>query len=330
VVIPAYASERYIRQALDSVFAQTYPRYEVIVINDGSPDTEQLETGIAEYEGRVVYLKQPNRGPSAARNAGILRAKGEFVAFLDSDDAWLPTYLERQVQALRRDPGYDFVYSDAFLWREDQPTRQTFIQEFPSRPPLTFDSLLSVGFFVVTSGTVMRREVLVNAGLFNERFLGCEDLDLWLRIAFRGAHITFQPEVLACHRLRKGSLSSSGSAVSGLEAQKRVYESVIDTLPLNDAQLAVAEKMLCRWSARIALLQGKQSLIEGDYANARSRLQSANVHFRGPKIYAMLALLNIAPSSARWLYAAYLRQMSPGHKKGGSLASRFAFVRASQ
>jgi GT2 family glycosyltransferase len=198
------------------------------------------------------------------------------------------------------------------FWREDRPTRRTFMQESPSRGPVTFDSLLSQDCTVSTSLTVARREVVVNAGPFDERFPPCEDFDLWLRIAFRGARMTFQREVLACHRLHKGSLSASEART--LEAQKRVYENVIDTLPLSDAQRAVAEKWVHFLAARIALVQGKQSLLKGDYANARSRLESANAHFRRRKINALLALLNVAPSSARSLYAAYLRQVGRFHE----------------
>jgi len=311
VVIPAYSAARYIRPALDSVFAQIYSRYEVIVINDGSPDTEQFEAAIADHRDRIVYLKQPNRGPSAARNAGILRAQGEFIAFLDSDDIWLPTYLERQLQALRRSPGYDLVYCDAFLWREDQPTRRTYMQECPSRGPVTFDSLLTEECSLNTSGTVARREIVVRAGLFDERLRRSEDYDLWLRIAFHGARMTFQRDVLACHRLRKESLSASESSMQ--EAQKQVYEKVIDTLPLNDVQRVITETRMHLFSARIALRQGKQSLLEGDYANARSCLQSANGYFRSRKIDAMLGLLNVAPSSASSFYAAYRRQLSRAH-----------------
>src|SRR6201998_3148699 len=89
VVIPAYNSARYIGETLDSVFGQTYRDFEVLVINDGSPDTEALEAGLRPYFERIVYLKQDNRGPAAARNLGIQQARGEYIAFLDSDDCWL-------------------------------------------------------------------------------------------------------------------------------------------------------------------------------------------------------------------------------------------------
>jgi GT2 family glycosyltransferase len=308
VVIPAYAAAPYIRQTLDSVFAQTYPHFEVIVVNDGSPDTEQFETAIAPYAKRIVYLKQANRGPSVARNAGVLRAQGEFIAFLDSDDTWLPVYLEQQLQALGHGAGYDFIYCDAMLLLEDKPSGQTFMQGSASRGPVTFDSLLSLDCIVILSCTVVRREVLVKAGLFDERFWHCEDFDLWLRTAFAGARMTFQREVLACHRLRKGSLSASAQSMR--EARKQVYEKTIAALALNETQRSVASQMLRHWSARIELENGKRLLIERDYANARSRLRAANSYFHSGKISALIALLAVAPAPAHRLYDVYLRKLS--------------------
>src|SRR5260221_785574 len=88
VVIPAYNVARYISETLESVFAQTFTDYEVIVVNDGSPDTEDFEQAIAPYLNRILYLKQENLGASVARNTGLQAARGEFIAFLDADDLW--------------------------------------------------------------------------------------------------------------------------------------------------------------------------------------------------------------------------------------------------
>src|ERR1039458_8017361 len=107
VIIPAFNAAGHIVAALESVFAQSFTDYEVILVNDGSPDTEQLEQAIQPYVSRIAYLAQENRGPSAARNLGIRHARGEWLAFLDSDDAWLPHYLAEQLRFLREDPALD-------------------------------------------------------------------------------------------------------------------------------------------------------------------------------------------------------------------------------
>src|SRR5678815_4195555 len=114
VIIPAYNAAEYIRAALDSIFSQTLSDYEAIVINDGSPDTSQLEHALTPYLSRIVYLKQENRGAAAARNAGLRIARGRFVAFLDADDFWLPDYLTRQIDFLNTSNA-DLVYADAEL-----------------------------------------------------------------------------------------------------------------------------------------------------------------------------------------------------------------------
>src|SRR5215469_4227081 len=85
VIIPAYNASRFIRKTLESVFAQTYSNFEVIVVNDGSPDTQELEVAISPFRDRVIYITQENRGPNGARNTGLQAATGEFVALLDSD-----------------------------------------------------------------------------------------------------------------------------------------------------------------------------------------------------------------------------------------------------
>src|SRR4051794_40289118 len=93
VVIPAYNAAPYIQETLQSIFAQTFEQFEVIIVNDGSPDTAEFEVALAPFRSRVIYLKQENRGVSAARNCALSIARGEYVAFLDSDDIWEPNYL---------------------------------------------------------------------------------------------------------------------------------------------------------------------------------------------------------------------------------------------
>src|SRR3989442_2756657 len=116
-IIPAYNAAAFVGETLGSVFAQTFTDYEVIVINDGSPDTEAFERAIAPYRERLNYIEQENRGASAARNAGLRAARGEFVAFLDADDSWLPNYLEEQIKFLRAH-NVDLVCADAAIYNE--------------------------------------------------------------------------------------------------------------------------------------------------------------------------------------------------------------------
>ena len=101
VIIPAYQAAPYIAQALDSVFAQSFRDFEVIVVNDGSPDTPDFERALQPYLANITYIKQANHGPSHARNTGIGKARAPLIALLDSDDFWAPDYLATHVGILR-------------------------------------------------------------------------------------------------------------------------------------------------------------------------------------------------------------------------------------
>src|SRR5688500_5335156 len=102
VIIPAFNAAEFMSETLDSVFAQTYKHLEAIVVNDGSADTAELEQVLQRYPSNLLYIKQENQGAAVARNTGLRAANGEFVAFLDADDTWLPAFLEKQMALLER------------------------------------------------------------------------------------------------------------------------------------------------------------------------------------------------------------------------------------
>src|SRR5260370_2508378 len=115
VVIPAYNVAPYISETLATVFAQTFSDFEVVIVNDGSPDTEEFEREIQSYADRIVYLQQENRGASAARNTGVRAARGQLIAFLDADDLWSPNYLTEQLKFIR-EYGCDLACADAMIF----------------------------------------------------------------------------------------------------------------------------------------------------------------------------------------------------------------------
>src|SRR6185437_2705463 len=116
VIVPAYNVAEFIGDALNSVLAQTFTDYEIIVVNDGSPDTEALEKALGPYMSRIVYIKQENRGVSAARNTAIKAARGSLLAFLDGDDTWLPNYFDVQVPGIQNDPTIDVLYPNVIMF----------------------------------------------------------------------------------------------------------------------------------------------------------------------------------------------------------------------
>ena len=153
VIIPAYNTADYIGPNSGVVWAQSFSDFEVIVINDGSPDTERLEKSIAPFESRIIYLKRDNGGPSAARNTGLRQAQGEYVAFLDSDDIWFTDYLWSQMQVLRQNPGLDLVYTDILLFGDSPFAGKSYMELHSPKGPATFESVLVEDCKIPTSGT---------------------------------------------------------------------------------------------------------------------------------------------------------------------------------
>lgn len=294
VIIPAYNAADYIGEALSSVFAQTFSDFEVIVVNDGSPDTERFERAIEPYRDRIVYLRQENRGPSAARNLAIRTARGEYVAFLDSDDSWLPEYLAEQLKIFEANPLLDLVYCDAMLHGDRAlAAGKTFMQVCPSKGAVTFQSLLVEDCQVVTSGTVAKRRAVIEAGLFDERFFRSEDHDLWMRLAYQGCRIAYHEKVLVRHRLHPSSLAASNEKL--LADQIEVLRKLKRTLQLPPETKSLLQKQVTYYQASLDLEEGKRQLLMGRVEQGGQLLARANVFFHRTDLTLVLLGLRFAP-----------------------------------
>lgn len=295
VIMPSYNTATLIAEALDSVFAQDYSDFEVIVINDGSPDTPELERVLEPYRDRIVYLKQENRRACGARNNGINHARGEYVAFLDSDDSWMPTYLRTQMGHLQKNPSLDMIYCDCLIYGGGAQSGKTFMQTCPSRGSVNFESLLREKCQVPISGTILRRQSLIAAGGFDERLVMCDDYEMWLRLAHRGSRMAYHPAVLARLRIgRPNSLSASDARM--LSALLTILSNVRVDWDLSAEQEALLLKKLEQTQALLALERGKEFLKQGKFDDARMMLEQANVQLRRGKLKVALIGLRIAPS----------------------------------
>lgn len=302
VIIPAYNAAGFIEDAVTSVLNQTFSDYELIVVNDGSPDSEELRRVLSPYANRIIYLEQENRGPSGARNAAIEIARGKFLALLDGDDTWLPNYLAEQMKFLKQVPDTDMVYADALLFGEGPLVGKSFMQSSPSVGPVTFESLLRYQSSVITSCSVINREKAIAAGLFDERFVRCEDFDLWIRLAHRGAKIRFQSQVLARHRISEASLAAD--QIRMVESQIEVLKKAKQILPLTPEQSNLVDSQLANCAAQIDLAQGKRFFEVHDYEQAAQRLRSANQFYKSRKLQLIVFGLQSAPwflSSLNWM-----------------------------
>jgi glycosyltransferase involved in cell wall biosynthesis len=302
VIIPAWNAAAFILFAVDSVLAQTFDDFEVIVINDGSPDTAALERAVAPYRQhpRVRYVAQENQGPGGARNTGVLAARGVYVAFLDADDWWAPSYLSTQLEHMRANPGLDLVYCDARLVGSSPLAGRTYMETTPSEGPVTLESLVALRCNVPTTCTLARREAVIRGGLFDPQLRRCEDFDLWLRMSAGGSRFGYHRAVLAHHRYHGESAAADG--VRMFESQLVVYRKLADRLgPSHPASAAVAVQIR-RAEADLALERSKLLLVSGEYPAAAAALSAARRFYRSRKLALAELGLRTAPALVRKLY----------------------------
>ena len=316
VVIPAYNSARYIGQALDSVHAQTFSDYEVIVVNDGSKDRDDLEQVLHSHPLPVIYLSQENKGVSAARNAAIRIAKGEFYAQLDADDQWTPDYLEVQLKILADNPDIALVYPNATIIGDDLDVQLEFMKVSPSEGEVNFHSLVRQQCTVMTCVTA-RMSAIREAGMFDETLSSCEDFDLWLRIAKNVGRITYHRRVLALYRRHQGSLSSD--RVWMLRNLLTVFEKCARTFDLTPAEKKSLNGEITQNRAKLRLLEGKRALSAGGASAALVHFKEANEHLRSPKLVLVIFLLRHLPRLVVWSFVARERFLTrqPAHKITG-------------
>lgn len=316
VVIPAYNSARYIGDTLDSLKDQNFTDYEVIVVNDGSDDREELERILANHPLPVTYISQANKGVSAARNAAIRIATGEFYAQLDADDQWTPDYLEVQLGILKNNPDVDLVYPNATIVGEGSIDGLEFMKVTPSEGDVNFESLVRQKCVVMTCVTA-RLSAIRAAGMFDESIRSCEDFDLWLRIVKNGGRIVYHRDRLVLYRRHEGSLSSDRAWMT--RNLLRVFEKSAATFELTTAERELLNEQIDDQRAMLNLFEGKHSLAAGETSAALTSFEKANKHLRRPKLAAVIFLLRYAPFLVRWVYSARerLRAKKPDHQLTG-------------
>jgi glycosyltransferase involved in cell wall biosynthesis len=183
VIIPTYNSADLVVEAIDSVLAQTVSDYEIIVVDDGS--TDNIDEVIKSYDAPIEFMKQPNGGAAVARNTGMQRASGEYIALLDADDIWLPSKLETQVEFLDRNPDVGMVCCDGFRWIPPaQPSEGRLLSVLRGRPPRrpTLDLMFKM-HMINTSSVVFRKDLFKRTGYMNQAIKHGQDFEFFLRLA---------------------------------------------------------------------------------------------------------------------------------------------------
>lgn len=295
VIVPSYNTAGLIATALDSVLQQSFGDFEIIVVNDGSPDTPELEKVLEPYQSKIIYVRQSNKRAGGARNTALGRSRGEFMAFLDSDDSWLPDHLAAQMQMFKDDPSLDLVYSNCVLVGNGRASEE-FMAQCPSDGMADFSALVVERCQIPISSVVARKKIFERAGLFDESLARCDDYDMWLRAAFLGAKIGYSRMVQA--RLSTGRPGSLGaSSVKMNEAYLNILQKAEQILPLNTQQREMVQARANQIRGQYLLERGKLSLREGKFDDARNLLSEANAILRRNKIRLVLLGLSIAPSA---------------------------------
>lgn len=214
VIIPIYNRAQYLPDAVNSVLNQSYKDFEIIIVDDGSTDNtkEVAKKCIQQYPGKISYFYQKNYGPSAARNKGIKESKSNYIAFLDSDDEWLPNFLQKSMGVIQAGK-YQWVdaagYRVELNEKEEEINRETFHMESLDNYENLFLALLKKNVIGETSKIVIRKDYLEKVGYFNEEFKLAVDWELWIRLVKHGFKIYRILEPLFIYKVRKGSLVRS-------------------------------------------------------------------------------------------------------------------------
>jgi glycosyltransferase involved in cell wall biosynthesis len=303
VIIPAYGVNDYIGQSIDSVLAQTYRDCEIVVVNDGAPpdETAELKAILAGYGGRIGYLERENGGQGAARNSAMRASRSEFVAFLDGDDIWMPTFLERQMELFAADAELALAYADARIFGETVAAGTTYMQRDPSDGAVTLESLLAGRCNVTMSAIVARRQRLIDAGWFDEELRYCEDFDLWFRMAHRGMRIGYRREPLIYRRVRSDALSKNDVRMNATAIF--VLQRFAERHTLTPSERRAWGITVRSLRLQMAIAEAKLKLAADEYEAAVALLDEVAPDFANWKIRFARVGLRIAPSAVRASYS---------------------------
>ncbi len=280
VIINTYNSSRFLLRAIDSVLAQTYRNFELIVVDDGS--TDDTREAVAPYRDRLTYIYQENKKYSAAKNTGIRASSGEYIAFMDSDDLWMPEKLERQVAVLDEHPEAVLTYCQAIYIDPDDRQIQFRGKTYcnPEGDRLVIADMRKELFMttVVAPGSTMlvRRWAVEKAGLFDEAHVHGEDWELWLRIAPFGL-FAYSPEVLSKYRVYGWQkIITVEARESWLQDLEKIVKTAAELWPGDPAE---AEHLRSRSLKRIYTHAALASYQVGDLEAGKAKLEKLLAKF---------------------------------------------------
>lgn len=299
VVVTCYNQADFIPRAVKSVLDQTARSHiaEILVVDDGSTDNSaRILSGLAAAHPLVTCVSKPNGGAASARNAGIERASGDYIAFLDGDDEWKPQKLQVQLEAARNHPDAGLLFTDFEEFNDrDGVLRQIWVREFSASDPDPLLKLFLSGGPILPSAALIRRDAFERCGTFDESLWVNEDPEMWLRIAHRYP-LQRTPGLLVRKRELSGSLSTFADAnLDALrEISRRVYEMRPDLLRFKSVR-----------EARILIETGVYRMSQKNWNEARAVFfEALRTHPFAARAWGYFLLLCLPGSPEAWLGAA--------------------------
>lgn len=278
VVIPTYNRASFVSEAIESVLDQTFSDYEIIVVDDGSTDnTHEI---LEQYRDKIQYIYQENEGVSAARNTGIKNSTGLWLAFLDSDDKWMPEYLATQMEGIRRSPEISMQTTDCYTIGGERTyfEMNRVIGEFKGRDYLHLSDPFR---FVVTHGpwqvgsTIFRRDAIIKAGLFDTSFDLNEDFELMARVALQGSFGLIRDVLMIMYRRNETIACLTNrvrtNPIQARESDEKIYEKLRSIRALKGKE----RKSLSRLMGMNRRAIGNLLLTKGNIAEARASYRRA-------------------------------------------------------
>lgn len=295
VIVPAYNVRSYIEAALNSLKAQSFQNFEVLIVDDGSTDdTAKLVKAFCQSDSRFRLLQKQNGGLSSARNHGINQSCADYVALLDSDDAYAPDKLANHVSILDHSPQVGVVYSASQIMRDDGHLLLMYLSGKPIyAAPLL--ALLCKNFIGHGSNAVLRRCLFDEVGYFDETLRSSEDIDFWLRVAAtQNWQFHRESKALCYYRVRPSGLSFNVAQMQ--QCSEQVIKAAHQRSPeIVEPMLPTAYAYMYRYLARL-------SLTAGNTEQARQFIQQAwtadrSIFVRDPRSLLTLLAVQFAPIS---------------------------------
>tara|TARA_B100000029_G_scaffold516721_1_gene633252 strand:+ start:9897 stop:10688 length:792 start_codon:yes stop_codon:yes gene_type:complete len=237
VIIPTLNRVDTLRRALDSVISQTYKAHSIVVIDDGS--TDGTSDMINKYYPQIIFIRQDNQGVSAARNTGINSIDAEWIAFLDSDDEWLPRKLEKQMTSLNNNKKMKICHTDEIWIRNG--IRVNPMKKHAKSGGWIFQKCLPL-CCVSPSSVLLKKTIFDHVGLFDESLPACEDYDLWLRISIHYPFLYIDEQLLTKYGGHNDQLSKKYWGMDRFRI--KALKKILKDSSLNKSDRKAAEKML--------------------------------------------------------------------------------------